>query len=247
MKKKIVVIIPTYNEQESIEKTLLSLQEIFSKLNSYNMNILVFDSASIDNTQQIVKNLQKTYQNIFLMTEPNKTGIGSAYIQAMNYVMKKLNADIIFQYDADGSHQPKYIPLMLDLLEKSADVVVGSRYISGGSIPSNWVLYRKLLSTLGNLMIRFMLTHKYTDFTSGYRAIKVKTLKRINLNQLLSKNYAFLMNLTWLLHKAGANIKELPIEFIDRKKGSSKLAIFNILETLKVVIFLRVSRSLQNK
>lgn len=239
MDTNVIVIIPTYNEQESIEKTLLSLQHIFKQIPSYEMRILVFDSASTDDTQLIVKNLQKKFHNILLLSEKNKSGLGSAYIQAIKYVMSELKPDIIFQFDADGSHQPKYIPEMLELLKSGADVVVGSRYIPGGSIPSNWAFYRKFLSSFGNLFIRSILSKKYTDYTSGYRGIKTEILQRINMDDFLSNNYAFLLNFTWALYKAGANIKELPIEFIDRTSGISKLPIKNIYESIKVVLTLK--------
>ncbi|MHB1947385.1 MAG: polyprenol monophosphomannose synthase, partial [Gammaproteobacteria bacterium] len=237
--KTVVIIIPTYNEQESIEKTILDLQAVIKTLISYEVTILVFDSASTDETQNKVKKYQNCYQNIILLSEQQKTGLGSAYIKAMKYVINELKADIIFQFDADGSHQPKYLPGMLKILENGSDVVVGSRYIPGGSIPKDWALYRKLLSTFGNIIIRHFLTKKYTDYTSGYRGIKVPKLRQIDFDKLLSHNYPFLLNLTWLLHQAGAIIKEFPIEFIDREKGSSKLPINNILETIKVIISLR--------
>lgn len=237
-KKKVVIIIPTYNEQESIEKTISSLEEVITQINSHEINILVFDSASTDKTQALVKRLQSQFSNILLLTEPKKSGLGSAYIQAIKYVVNELKADILFQFDADGSHQPKYIPQMLELLS-DADMVVGSRYIPGGSIPNDWAFYRKFLSTCGNLFIRTFLTRKYKDYTSGLRGIKTDMLRRVNLDHFLSNNYAFLLNLTWALHKAGGDIKELPIEFIDREKGTSKLPVKNIFESIRVVFYLR--------
>lgn len=238
VKKQVVIIIPTFNEQDSIEKTILDLENVILQINSHTISILVFDSSSTDNTQKIVKQLQNEFENIFLMTEPKKSGLGSAYVKAMTYVMNEINPDIIFQFDADGSHQPKYIPAMLELLNKEADVVVGSRYVSGGSIPSNWAFHRKLLSRAGNLIIRLFLTKKYSDYTTGFRGLYVKTLRQISLNAL-SNNYTFLLNQIWSLHKAGAKIKEYPIEFIDREKGYSKLPLNNITDSLKLVICLR--------
>jgi len=203
------------------------------------MNILVFDSASTDKTQTIVKNLQQQYPNLYFNCEPKKTGLGSAYVQAMQYAMNELKAEFVFEFDADGSHQPKYIPEMLKLFEKGADVVIGSRYTKGGSIPKDWGFHRKLLSCGGNIVARLFLTWRYKDFTSGFRATRTEYLKKLDLNKLLSKGYAYKIHLFWALHKAGAKIAEYPIVFIDREKGYSKLPRNNVVDSLRVVLTLR--------
>lgn len=240
-----MIIIPTYNEQENITATILALETVFQSVDQYEMSILVFDSASTDDTQRIVRHLQEKYANIFLLTEDRKSGLGSAYIQAMEHAMNVLSADIVVEFDADGSHQPKHIPGMLALLSKNSDCVVGSRYIKHGSIPTDWAIHRKFLSICGNLIARFFLTPKYKDFTSGFRATRASILRKINLPGLLSKNYAYKLHLFWAIHKAGAKIREFPIEFIDREKGNSKFPKNNMLESLKVVIVLRIIDSQQ--
>jgi dolichol-phosphate mannosyltransferase len=156
----------------------------------------------------------------------------------MRYAMDVLKADIVFEFDADGSHKPEYIRPMLEKI-KSADVVVGSRYVAGGSIPNNWGWHRKLFSVLGNQVARCFLTRKYKDFTSGFRATRTRVLRNILPDAFLSSQYAYKLHLFWLLHKAGAVIKEHPIVFIDREKGYSKLPRNSILDSLRVVMCLR--------
>lgn len=209
-------------------------------IKNQNINILVFDSNSSDNTVSIAKEKQAHYSNIYLYTENQKSGLGSAYVKAMKIAIIELKADFVFEFDADGSHQPKYIPAMIALLENGADVVVGSRYVKSGGIPSNWGLHRKLLSILGNWVTRIFFTRKYKDYTSGFRGTKTEFLEKINLEKLISKNYAYKLHLFWELHVLGANIVEYPIEFIDRKKGYSKFPKNNLIESLKVVVTLRI-------
>ena len=188
---QVIIIIPTYNEAQALSNTL---QQVFKEINnitSFKVGVLIFDSNSTDNTIDVVKNLQKDHANLFLEQEPQKTGLGSAYVQAMEFAMTKLKADVVFEFDADGSHQPKYIPQMLDKIKQGADVVVGSRYVQGGCIPKDWGWHRKLLSGLGNIVARCVLTHKYKDLTTGFRATKTSFLRKINLKALLSKHYAY--------------------------------------------------------
>jgi len=241
MTEKVIIVIPTYNEAQVITQTITQLEQVFAKIDAtkYEMHILICDSNSPDRTADIVKQLQSQYQNLHLIIEPQKSGLGAAYMQAITYAIDKLNADIVFEFDADGSHQPKYLPAMLDEFTHGADVVVGSRYVKGGRIPSDWGIDRKILSGGGNLIARLFLTWKYKDFTSGFRGTRATLLKKIALNKLLSKSYAYKLHLFWLLHKARAKIIEYPIEFIDRKIGYSKFPKNNICESLKVVTLLR--------
>lgn len=237
-KEKVVIIIPTYNEAAVIETTLYQVFATTDSLLDYEIHVLIFDSASTDNTQHIVLSLQKYYPKLHLVTESAKSGLGSAYLQAMNYALTALNADIIFEFDADLSHQPKYIGPMLGQL-KNSDCVIGSRYITGGSIPKNWAFHRKLFSILGNYVARGILTPKYKDFTSGFRATRRQQLINILPKQFLSKHYAYKLQLLWLLHKNKAHIREHPIEFIDRNLGDSKLPQNSIADSLRVVVTLR--------
>lgn len=237
-KEKVVIIIPTYNEASVIQTTI---EQVFASVETtarYEIHILIFDSDSTDNTQQIVAALQNNYSNLHLCNEPTKSGLGSAYLQAMNYALTSLDADIIFEFDADLSHQPKYILPMLDMLQ-TCDCVLGSRYVKGGSIPKDWELHRKLFSILGNYVARAVLTPKYKDFTSGFRATRRQQLLKILPRSFLTNHYAYKIQLLWLLHKNKAKIREYPIDFIDRNEGYSKLPKNSIVDSLRVVFTLR--------
>ncbi|KTC89616.1 glycosyltransferase family 2 protein [Fluoribacter dumoffii] len=236
--EKVVIIIPTHNEASVIQSTIEQVFTSVESVKGYDVHILIFDSASTDNTQQIVTSLQSNHPKLHLRNESIKSGLGSAYLQAMNYALTSLNADIIFEFDADLSHQPKYIPPILEMLQ-TCDCVLGSRYISGGSIPKDWELHRKLFSILGNYIARAVLTPRYKDFTSGFRATRRQQLLKILPHRFLTNHYAYKMQLLWLLHKNKARIREFPIDFIDRNEGYSKLPKNSIVDSLRVVFTLR--------
>ena len=236
--EKVVIIIPTYNEALVIEDTLLQLFQATTPLLGMDTHVLVFDSASKDDTQAIVKRLQLDHDRLHLKTEEKKSGLGSAYLQAMRYAMTTMAADIIIEFDADLSHQPQYIAPMLAKMA-THDVVLGSRYVRGGSIPKEWGWHRKLLSVLGNYIARFVLTPKYKDFTSGFRATRCTTLQKVLPKAFLSNHYAYKLELLWLLHKNKALICEHPIAFVDRQKGLSKLPANSVIDSLRVVFTLR--------
>ncbi len=243
--KKVVVIIPTYNEKENIGLVLEDLEKTFSSCpKEYQMHILVVDDTSPDGTGAIVKAMSKKYPNIHLFVNATKEGLGAAYIKGMEYAASTLKADLVFEFDADGSHQPKYIPGMLGEISKGADVVVGSRYVPGGSMPADWGLNRKIVSFFGNLIARsVLLTFQYHDMTSGFRVTKTSFFKKVNLSNLLSKQYAYKIHLYYALHKAGAKIVEYPIDFVDRAKGKSKFPKNNVKDSLRVVFTLRYRES----
>lgn len=238
---KTVIIIPTYNEKENINLLIEELEQEFNKIpEKYRMNILVVDDTSPDGTAELVKTKMKKYDNVHLLVNPDKKGLGAAYIKGMKYAMEKLKADLVFEFDADGSHQPKYIGGMLEEISKGADVVIGSRYVPGGAMPEDWGIDRKLISYFGNLTARVvLLTFQYKDMTSGFRATKTAFLKRIDLDNLLSKQFAYKIHLYFALHRLGAKIVEFPIHFIDRAKGKTKFPKNNVLDSLRVVFTLR--------
>ncbi|MDP3561349.1 MAG: polyprenol monophosphomannose synthase [Legionellaceae bacterium] len=236
--EKVVVIIPTYNEAEVIEDTIAAISKIREAITDFDIHVLVFDSASVDKTQTLVLHLQQTYSWLHLQTEPQKSGLGSAYMQAMHYALNSLSADIVIEFDADLSHQPKYIAPMLERA-KTHDVVLGSRYVPDGQIPNDWGWQRKFISVLGNYIARFILTSKYKDFTSGFRITRRAVLQQALDEQFLSNHYAYKLQLLWLLHKQHAKICEYPIVFVDRVKGQSKLPANSIIDSLRVLFILR--------
>ncbi|MBA2656576.1 MAG: glycosyltransferase family 2 protein [Tatlockia sp.] len=237
-KEKVFIIIPTYNEASVIADTVAQVFAVTDNIIDFEVHVLIFDSASTDNTQAIIAELQTHHRQLHFQKEREKSGLGSAYLQAMRYAMNVLKADIVFEFDADLSHQPKYLAPMLEKI-KTCDVVVGSRYVKGGSIPQAWGFHRKLFSILGNYVARTILTPRYKDFTSGFRATRCQILKKVLPKTFLSNHFAYKLHLLWLLHKSGVKIAEQPIEFIDREKGQSKLPANSIIDSLFVVFTLR--------
>ena len=243
-KQMAVIIIPTYNEALMIRETLVQVFKATSGITDFAIHVLVFDSASSDNTHTIVESAKADYPNLHLRTETQKTGLGSAYLQAMRIALTELNADVVLEFDADLSHQPHYIAPMLEKIHHH-DVVIGSRYVTGGSIPHDWAWHRKCLSVLGNQVARFVLTSRYQDFTSGFRATRRHALCKALPEAFLSNHYAYKIELLWTLHLNKARITEYPIEFIDRTSGESKLPTNSIFDSLRVLFTLRVKQVTQ--
>ncbi|MDP3559190.1 MAG: polyprenol monophosphomannose synthase [Legionellaceae bacterium] len=236
--ENVVIIIPTYNEAQIIEETLFQLFQATAHITDKYIQVLVFDSASQDNTQEIVRSLQASNPRLYLQTEPQKSGLGSAYMQAMRFALNEMAADIIVEFDADLSHQPQYIAPMLEKMNHH-DVVIGSRYVPGGSIPADWGWNRKALSILGNYIARCFLGKKYRDYTSGFRMTRHTLLRHSLPEFFLSAQYGYKLQLFWLLHKNNARIFEYPITFIDRMKGQSKIPTNSIFDSLRVLFLLR--------
>lgn len=237
---KVVIIIPIYNEREIIADTVESIFKCTSQLLDAEIAVLIFDSNSNDGSQEIIATMQKQYPRLHYRSELKKSGLGSAYYQAFRIAIEDLQADIVFEFDADGSHKPEYIEPILEKIKQGADVVVGSRYIPGGSIPQEWQWHRKFLSVVGNWLARVVLTRRYFDFTSGFRATRSELIKKVLPKKFLSNQYAYKLELFWLLHLSGANIEEYPIQFIDREKGYSKFPRNNMLDSLRVILILRL-------
>jgi dolichol-phosphate mannosyltransferase len=239
---KIVIIIPTYNEKENIGLLINALQEEFNKV-PHNMNILVVDDNSPDGTAEIVKTEGKKYPNIHLITG-KKQGLGTAYIRGMKYAIDVLNADVVMEMDADFSHKPEDVPRLISALDIGTDFVIGSRYIDCGKIPEDWGLLRKMNSKWGNICARYIAgLYGVHDCTAGFRAIRTSVIKKIDLTNLKVQGYSFQIA---LLHHAIANrtvVKEIPVEFVDRKKGETKLGLFDIVEFVINACWIRFDKS----
>ncbi|MFH1826901.1 MAG: glycosyltransferase [bacterium] len=218
-----VIVIPTYNEASNIKNLL---QEIFSLQNNlahWKLQILVVDSKSPDNTASIVKNFQKINKNIFLI-QTSKEGLGKAYSKGFQYALNNLDPYVLFEMDADLSHDPKKIPEFLKKIEEGADFVIGTRYSKGGSIPKDWSFKRKLFSILGNIIIKFGFAKPMiSDWTSGYRAIKSWVVKRYVNKVDNYSGYVFQVATLNEALKNNAQVKEIPIHFTDRIEGISKI------------------------
>lgn len=245
---KITVIIPTYNECENIGELIRALQEVFRQL-SHDMHILVVDDNSPDGTAAIVQKLMTEFPNIDLITGP-KNGLGAAYIRGMRYAMESMNADIVFEMDADFSHHPEDIGRFIKAIEAGADFVIGSRFVAGGGIPDNWGIHRRMISRWGNIFARYIGgLYKIKDCTSGFRAIRTDVLQKIQLEKLKVKGYAFQVALLAHAVAKDAAVEEIPIEFTDREKGETKLGLYDILESMFNAwrIRLETSRSIWRK
>lgn len=226
----VTIVLPTYNEAENIEDFLNAVYKVINEITDFNINTLIVDDNSPDGTADIVKNLQQTNDKIYLL-ENNTRGLGNAYKKGFKYAINNLNPEILVEMDSDFSHDPEKLKEILPPIKSGYDFVIGSRYIKGGSIPKDWALIRKMNSKYGNIFARFIAgLFKIKDCTSGYRAIRVAILKQIDLDNLDVNGYAFQMNILYECVHHGAKFLEIPIDFIDRAKGKSKLGIKDVKE-----------------
>ena len=238
---KVVYILPTYNEKDNIASMLEALLKIFKKNSQYQFQILVVDDNSPDGTGELVKQYIKKHSLIHLMTGPKK-GLGFAYIRGMKYAVNKLKADIFFEIDSDLSHDPKLIPSFLKEIEKGADLVIGSRYIKGGSIPREWAWQRKVFSIFGNLIARFgLMIPRVHEWSSGYRAIKAEVFKKVGADLEKYTGYTFQIAFLHRTIQAGFKVVEIPLNFIDRKHGKSKFIPLDYIANVLLYIFLNSS------
>lgn len=222
-----VIVLPVLNEAENIKDFI---EQAEKNIDTSSVKILVVDDYSPDGTAEIVRKLQQSNENLYLI-QNNKTGLGNAYIKGFKYALENLNAEILIEMDSDFSHPPELINDLIAEINNGADFVIGSRYIHGGSIPDNWGLFRKMNSKYGNIFARFIAGLKNVhDCTSGFRAIRAKFIKKIDLDNLNVQGYSFQMNILFECVNLGAKTKEIPLNFKDREKGQSKLRLKDIIE-----------------
>jgi len=234
--KKAVIVIPTYNEKGSIGVLIEKIFEKAKDIKGWNIEIVIVDSESPDGTAETVKKLAKRFKNLHLITT-KKEGLGKAYIHGFEYALSHYQPDVLFEMDGDLSHNPDKIEDFLKKIESGADFVIGSRYRKGGSIPKDWGLHRKIFSVLGNLIIRFgFMKLKITDWTSGYRAIRSSIIES-NISFVKKyTGYVFQVALIDNAIKKNVVIDEVPIHFIDRTHGISKIdSAQYIIQTLRYV------------
>ena len=238
MKPIACIVLPTYNEAQNIS---ILLPEIFAqsdKISSHELQVLVVDDSSPDGTAEIVKNMQQQYPSLHLLIGQKK-GLGDAYKRGMAHAIDKINADIIFEMDADFQHDPNMIPLFVDLYKNGFTLIIGSRFLPGAEMPE-MSYYRKFLSLFGNWLIRFFGgLPRLRDFTSGYRCIKASLIKKCDFSSLSTTGYAFQTSLIFELLRNGARVIEVPINFPDRLHGTSKLSFPDQLEFLVNLLKIR--------
>lgn len=242
--KKAVIIVPTYNEKENISRLIPTLLDIFEKIKNWEMHLLVVDDSSPDDTAQLVREWSGKSKFVHLHSNPVKAGLGKAYLSGMKTAFGTLGADVVFEFDADFSHDPTKIPEFLKKLDEGSDMVLGSRYIKGGGIPMDWGFDRKLLSVLGNLFIVLVFTNfSIRDWTGGYRAIRKRVYQAV-VNEMSDPKFSGYTFQVGFLRKAvlkGFGVSEVPFKFVDRKLGKSKMGSETILRTLQYVLATRIS------
>jgi dolichol-phosphate mannosyltransferase len=234
---KLVVILPTYNERENIIRLLDKLHEVLTHVTGYSICYLIVDDTSPDGTEKIVKEYQKKHKDVFIITG-KKEGLGKALLRGITYAVETMGADVLLQMDADLSHDPQVVPQFIHAIDNGADLVVGSRYIRGGSIPENWGIHRKIFSIVGNSIVRFGLGFpRVHDWTGGFRAYKKMFFDQTR-NELSPYNgYVFQIA---FLHKSilrHAKVVEVPIHFTDRLFGRSKIAPMEYIRNVLLYVF----------
>ncbi len=241
MKRRLVVI-PTYNEAESIEALLNS---IFDTV--YGCEVLVIDDGSPDKTAEICKKLREKHQHLHLMERSEKSGLGSAYRDGFAWALDR-EFDEIIEMDADGSHQVADLMRMIDAVSRDpqAGLVIGSRWIKGGAT-QNWSKAREILSRAANRYVRIALGMGVHDSTSGFRIYSASTLRRINIDHIRSEGYSFQIEMTRAAKKTGAKIIEVPITFKERENGVSKMSKKIVFEAMFLVTAWGLKRVLRLK
>ncbi len=233
MDKKIIII-PTYNEKENIENIL---RAIFNLEGEY--HVLVIEDGSPDGTAKIVKKLQEEFRDRLFMIERNgKLGLGSAYITGFKWSIER-KYDYIFEMDADFSHNPDDVPRLYEACSKDgADLAIGSRYCKGISVV-NWPIGRVIMSYYASVYVRTVLRMKVYDTTAGFKCYKRKVLETIDLDNVRMRGYGFQIEMKYSAYKLGFKIKEVPVIFIDRVEGTSKMSSSIFGEAFWGVIKLR--------
>jgi len=239
---KVIIVLPTYNEIENLPRMVAAL----FALQIPHLQIVVVDDNSPDGTGQRADELRAQYDNrVHVLHRRQKEGLGPAYIAGFKKAIR-LGADVIIQMDCDFSHQPQYIPQLLDKVQNH-DVVIGSRYYKGGSVDRAWGLYRKLLSWWANRVYTpIILSLPVHDATGGFKAWRRETLIGMDINRVQSNGYVFQVEMSYVAHRLGYRIAEIPIYFPDRQVGESKMDSSVALEAaLRVWQLLMRYRSLQ--
>ncbi len=230
-----LVVVPTYNESENIERIVRRVHECLPAA-----GILVVDDGSPDGTANLVDVVASELPDVHLLARHQKSGLGSAYRAGFAWGLER-GYDAFVEIDADFSHDPAALPTLLAPLEEGYDVAIGSRYVSGGSIPK-WAWHRHLLSRGGNLYASTMLGLGVADSTAGYRAYTERILRRLDLDRIRAEGYGFQIEMTYRSKQHGAAITEVPISFVDRTAGESKMSSVIVVEALGLVTWWALGR-----
>jgi dolichol-phosphate mannosyltransferase len=220
-----LVIVPTYNERENISELA---RRLFGATGG-GVDLLVVDDGSPDGTAEIVKQIAAGPDPVHLLERANKQGLGTAYRAGFAWALER-GYEAVVEMDADLSHDPADVPRLLEALE-DADLVIGSRYVPGGGT-RNWGVTRRLLSRFGNAYARAWLRYQVADSTAGFRAYRTDWLRELDLSTASSEGYSFQVEMTFRTYRAGKRIVEIPITFVERTEGRSKMSRKIVLEAL---------------
>lgn len=234
---KSLIIVPTYNELENIRRLLPELMAL-----GPDIQVLVVDDNSPDGTGKLADELAAEHERIIVLHRPGKLGLGSAYVAGFKYAIQQ-DVDCVFEMDADFSHDPAMIPRFIEQIA-TCDVVIGSRYISGINVV-NWPMSRLLLSYFANIYTRVVTGMTIRDTTSGYKCFRREVLEHIDLDEVRSDGYAFQIEMNFRCWRKGYRMREIPIIFVDRRSGTSKLSRGVINEAVWIVWWLRLQRLLR--
>ena len=231
-----LIVVPTYNERDNVREVA---QRFLDALPG--TELLFVDDNSPDGTGQILDELAAANPRIHVMHRAGKLGLGTAYVEGFGWGLAR-GYEYLFEMDADGSHDPKYLPTMLALAEDGADVVIGSRYVPGGGT-ENWGIGRQIISRGGGLYARTVLGLDVRDVTAGFICWRRAALEAIELSTITSNGYSFQIEMKYRAHKKGLRLVETPIVFVDRRVGQSKMSRAIFAEALLKVWALRFRRS----
>jgi dolichol-phosphate mannosyltransferase len=220
-----LVVLPTYEEAANIREAIVRLRAALP-----DADVLVVDDNSPDGTAELAKAAGEELGNVDVSVRPGKAGLGSAYRHGFEIALAR-GYEAIVQMDADLSWEEQALPTMLERLEQGRDLVIGSRYVPGGSIP-HWPWHRRAMSRYGNRYACVVLGLPIHDATSGFRAIKASALSSIDVFATRSRGYGFMIEMAYRMHRAGADIAEVPVTFVDRVRGQSKLSLGVAVEEL---------------
>ncbi len=230
-----LIVTPTYNERDNIEHFVTSVLRVVP-----HVHVLIVDDHSPDGTGEIADRLAEADPRVRVMHRPGKLGLGTAYVEAFRKGLAE-GYELLFEMDADMSHDPLHLPAFFSAFERGADLVIGSRNIEGGGVVG-WGPGRHLLSKGGSLYARSILGLPIRDLTSGYKAFRAEVLRSIDLDSLRSEGYSFQIETTYRAAQRGFRVEEVPITFVDRKAGQSKMSRTIFLEAVAMVWRLRLGR-----
>jgi len=233
------VIVPTYNERETLAATVSRVLAV-SDEHDLGLSVLIVDDSSPDGTGELADGLAAADARVDVLHRTTKEGLGPAYVAGFRRALAD-GAQLVFEMDADLSHEPAYLPGMVALIDRGADIVLGSRYVRGGGV-TGWGAGRRLVSRGGCLYAQTILGLPYRDLTGGFKCLRRRVLEALDLDGIAASGYGFQIEVTWRAHQLGFRIAEMPFIFVDRRVGASKMTSGIALEAAALVWKLRFDR-----